>query len=124
IIAAVAAGVVFFAFPSSASRTETLTIERPAPTVLARLASTPAGAEIAEGITLTEITSADGDVVVGNVAYADGATGRITYTVTPEGEGARVLVKLEQDLGSNPLERVQGLTGGPVAPLIAAAAAS
>lgn len=124
IIVAVVAGIAFFALPSTASRTETLNIERPAPTVLARLASTPAGTQIAEGVTLAEVATVEGDTVTGNVTYADGATGRVIYTVTPDGEGSTVQVRLEQNLGANPLDRVQGLTGGPVAPLATAAAAS
>lgn len=114
----------YFVVPPVASRTETLTIERPVETVFARLSSTPVGATIAEGVTLAEITSAEDNVVVGNVTYADGATGRVTYTVSPEGEGARVQVKLDQNLGPNPLDRVQALTGGEVGPIAEAAAAA
>lgn len=111
----------YFLVPPVASRTQTLTIERPAETVFARLSSTPAGSTIAEGVTLTEITSAADNVVVGNVTFPEEHTGRVTYTVTPEGEGSRVQVKLEQDLGPNPLERVQAITGGEVGPLLEAA---
>lgn len=118
------AAAAYVLVPPVASRTQTLTIERPAETVFARLASTPAGATIAEGVTLTEITSAENNVVVGAVTYAEGATGRVTYTVSPQGEGSSVQVKLEQDLGPSPLERVQAITGGEVGPLLEAAATS
>ena len=114
----------YFLTPPVASRTETLTIERPAETVFARLSSTPAGATIAEGVTLAEITSAADNVVQGTVNYADGGAGRVTYTVAEEGEGSRVQLKLERNLGPNPLERVQALTGGEVGPIVEAAAAS
>jgi hypothetical protein len=124
VLVLVAAGAGYFLVPPVASRTETLTIERPAQTVFARLSSTPAGSTLAEGVTLAEITSAEDNVVVGNVTYASGATGRVTYTVTPQGEGSQVQVKLEQDLGPNPLARIDAITGGPVAPLAEAAAAS
>lgn len=124
VLVLVAAGAGYFLVPPVASRSETLNIERPAPTVFARLSSTPAGTAIAEGVTLAEITSAEDNVVTGNVTYADGATGRVTYTVTPQGEGSNVQVKLEQDLGPNPLDRIQALTGGPVGPLLEAAAAN
>jgi len=124
VVLLVAVGAGYFLLPNSASRTETLAIERPAPTVFARLASTPAGTTIAEGVTLTEVTSAADNVVVANVAYADGATGRVTYTVAPEGEGSSVRMKLEQDLGSNPIARFTAIGGGPVTPVIEAAAAS
>jgi hypothetical protein len=124
VIAAVLAGAAFFLLPSSASRSETLTIERPAPTVLARLASTPVGTQIAEGVTLAEAATVEGDTITGPVTFADGGTGRVVYEVTPEGEGAQVVVRIEQDLGSNPIDRLQGLTGGAVAPLVEAAATS
>jgi hypothetical protein len=114
----------YFLGPQTASRSQTLTIERPAQTVLARLASTPVGAAVTEGVTIAEAASVEGDTVSAPVAFADGGTGRVTYTVTPEGEGSRVQVKLEQDLGANPLDRIQVITGGKVGPLIATAASS
>src|SRR5688572_28017019 len=106
LVLAVGGGGYFFG-PTTASRTETLTIERPAPTVLARLASTPIGSVVTEGVTIAEAASVDGDTVTAPVSFADGATGRVSYTVTPEGEGSRVQVKLEQDLGANPMDRIQ-----------------
>ena len=124
VVLVVALGAAYFLSPNTASRSSTFTVERPVPTVFARLASTPAGTAIAEGVTLAEITSAEGNVVVGNVTYAAGGTGRVTYTVSPEGAGSEVLVKLEQDLGANPLNRIQAFTGGEVGPLVAAAATS
>jgi hypothetical protein len=124
VLVAALAGAGYFLGPKSASRSETLNIPRPAPTVLARLASTPAGATVAEGVTLAEAASVDGNTVTAPVTFADGATGRVTYTVSPEGEGSVVQVKLEQDLGANPIDRLQVITGGDVAPLIAAAASA
>jgi hypothetical protein len=124
VIVVVAAGAGYFLLPNAASRTETITVERPAPAVFARLASTPAGAALGQGVTLTEITSAENNTVVGNVAYADGATGRVTYTVAPDGEGSSVQVRLEQDLGANPVARFTAIGGGPVSPLIEGAAAA
>jgi hypothetical protein len=124
VLAVVVVGGAFFFLPHTASRTETFTVERPAETVFARLASTPAGTQLAEGVTQTEIVSADDNVVVANVAYADGATGTVTYTVTPEGDGSRVAVKLDQELGSDLLQRASAVTGGPVAPLAEAAAST
>jgi hypothetical protein len=124
VLVLVAAGAGYFLVPPVASRSQTLTIERPAQTVFARLASTPAGTQLAEGVTLAEITSAENNVVTGNVTYADGATGAVTYTVTPEGQGSKVQVKLDQNLGPNPLDRIQAITGGPVGPLLEAAATS
>lgn len=113
----------YFLGPKTASRSQTLEIERPADTVLARLASTPVGQPVVEGVTITEAPTLVGeDTVTAPVAFADGSTGRVTYRVTPDGEGSNVNVKLEQDLGSNPLDRIQVITGGDVGPLIATAA--
>lgn len=114
----------YFLTPGTASRSNSITVERPAASVLARLASTPAGTEIADGVTVTQIASADDHVVVGDVTYADGATGKVTFTVSPNGEATNVQVKLEQNLGPNPLNRYQAFTGGPVGPLLEAASTS
>lgn len=118
------AGAGYFLVPPVASRSQTVEIERPAPTVLARLASTPQGTVITEGVTVAGPATAEGDTVTAPVTFADGAEGRVVYTVTPAGEGSRVQVQLEQNLGSNPLDRFQIITGGDVAPLIEATAAS
>jgi len=122
VLVLVAAGAGYFLGPQTASRTQTLEVARPAPTVLARLASTPVGSTVVEGVTIAEAASVEGDTVTAPVAFADGATGRVVYTVTPNGEGSNVQVKLEQDLGANPLDRIQAFTGGDVAPLMATAA--
>lgn len=124
VLVLIVAGAAYFLVPPVAARSQTVEIERPAQTVLARLASTPSGTVITEGVTVSGEAEADGDTVALPVSYADGAEGRIVYTVTPAGEGSRVQVKLEQRLGSNPMERFAVLTGGPVAPLISAAASS
>jgi hypothetical protein len=118
VVLAVAAGITFFVLPGTSSRTETITVERPAASVFARLASTPAGTPIAEGVTLTEITSAENNRVVGNVAYGEGETGRVTYVVTPEAEGSSVEIRLEQNVGLNPLDRFQAMSGARVEPFL------
>ena len=123
VILVVALGAMFFLLPNTASRTETLTIERPAQTVFARLASTPVGSVITEGVTVSEPATTDGDTITAPVTFADGATGRVIYTVTEQGEGSQVRVRLEQDIGANPMARFGAIGGGPVSPLIEAAAA-
>ena len=115
---------LYFLGPKTASRSQTLEIERPAATVLARLSSTPVGAAVVEGVTISEAPTTEGDTVTAPVTFADGATGRVTYTVTADGEGSNVNVKLEQNLGANPLSRIDAFTGGDVAPLIATAASA
>lgn len=125
VILVIAFGAGFFLLPNSATKTQTLNVERPAESVFVRLANTPAGTQIADGVTVTEVVSAADNVVTANVAYADGATGRVVYSVSPNGEAAsQVRVRLEQDLGGNPLARFGAIGGGPVAPLIEAAAAN
>ncbi|HRO04039.1 MAG TPA: hypothetical protein PLS69_10600, partial [Terricaulis sp.] len=124
VILVIAVGAGFFLLPNTASKTESISVSSPAPTVLARLASTPAGTQLAEGVTLTEVTSTEGDTVVGTVAYADQGVGRVTYTVTPEGEGSNVRMRLEKDLGSNPVARFTAIGGGPVTPVMEAAVAT
>ena len=113
---------LYFLGPKSASRSQTLEIERPAATVMARLASTPVGSPVAEGVTIAEAASVEGDTVTAPVAFADGGTGRVSYRVTSAGEGSRVQVKLEEDLGPSPMARFAAFTGGDVGPLIAGAA--
>jgi len=122
VVVLVLVGAGYFLGPKTASRSQTLEVARPAPTVLARLSSTPIGSTVVEGVTVAEAATVSGDTVTAPVTFADGATGRVVYRVTPNGEGSRVQVKLEQDLGANPLDRFQVLTGGDVAPLMASAA--
>lgn len=124
VLVLVVAGAGYFFVPPVASRSQTVDVARPAATVLARLASTPANTVITEGVTVSGSATAEGDTVTAPVTYADGAEGRIVYTVTPNGDGSRVQVRLEQNLGSNPMDRIGIITGGDVAPLIAAAATS
>ncbi|MBL8550683.1 MAG: hypothetical protein JNJ73_11930 [Hyphomonadaceae bacterium] len=126
IVAIIVVGGVagYFVLPAKASRAESFTVARPPASVFARIASTPPGTVIAEGVTQTAITSAENNVVVAEVAYADGSTGVATYTVAPDGEGSRVELKLEQNLGANPMDKLGALTGGEVGPLVTAAAAA
>jgi hypothetical protein len=112
----------YFVLPAKASRAESFTVPRPPDSVFARIASTPPGAAIAAGVTQTAITSAENNVVVAEVAFADGSTGTATYTIRPDGDGSRVELKIEQPLGANPLDRLQAITGGEVGPLVEAAA--
>ena len=61
-------------------------------------------------MTISETPTLEGDTVTAPVAFAAGGTGRVTYTVTPDGEGSNVNVKLEQDLGANPMNRFAAIT--------------
>lgn len=124
VIILVAVGGFYFFGPKTASRSQTLEIPRPAAVVLARLASTPVGSTVVPGVTVSEAATTTGDTVTAPVAFANGATGQVTYRVTQQGEGSSVNVKLEQNLGANPLDRIDALTGGDVSPLIATAASA
>ena len=115
---------LYFLGPKTASRSQTLEIERPAATVLARLSSTPVGATVAEGVTISDLPTTEGDTVTAPVTFSGGGTGRVSYQVTADGEGSNVNFKLEEDLGANPLNRFAAITGGDVAPLIAGAASA
>ncbi len=121
----IGAGAGYFLLPSKASKADTFTVERPANVVFGYLANTPPGAEIASGITQKAVTSAENNKVVAQIAFADGTEGLATYVVTPAGDNkSTVAVTLERPVGPNPIERVQALTGGEVAPLVEAAATS
>ncbi|MGE0739785.1 MAG: hypothetical protein AB7O98_00460 [Hyphomonadaceae bacterium] len=124
IVVLIAVGAAYFLVGSKARGGGEFTVDRAPQTVVTWLASAPAGAPVAEGVTVTEVVSHDDNVVVANVAFADGATGQVTYTVTPdpaEPNRAHVALQLERDLGFNPLNRVQAVTGGD-APQLATAA--
>lgn len=124
VVVLVALGAAYFLVPPVASRSQTVQVEAPSSTVLARLASTPVGGVVVEGVTVAEAASVEDDTVTLPVTFADGATGRVVYTVTPDGEGSSVQVKLEQDLGASPLDRIAVVTGGDIAPLIEPAVAA
>ena len=111
-----------YALTGTASKTHSFAVEAPANSVFTRLSSTPDNTQLAEGVTLTHVTSAANNVVVGDVSYANGATGRVTYTVRPDGDGSNVDLKLEQNMGPNPMDRIGAITGGPVADVAQAAA--
>lgn len=122
-VVAIVLGVSIFALPSRAAKTETVEIARPAASVIARLSTMPAGTPVSDGVTQT-VTGTEDNVVRADLTFPDGQTGRATYTVTPAGEGSQVEVKIESPLGLNPIERVQGLSGAPAEPYLAAAVAA
>jgi len=104
--------------PQSAAKSQTIEVDKSAPSVVARLASAPVNAPIGEGglVTQTAIHPAANNVVTADVKFSDGGLGHATYTVTPAGEGSKVDVKLERTLAYlNPIERFQGGGGEPVA---------
>jgi hypothetical protein len=122
VVIVAAAGGGYYMLPPTASATKTFTVARPAETVFVYLASTPPGAPIAKGVTQTEVASAAKNIVVANVAFAGGTTGTATYTISPQGDGTEVALKIDQPLGPNPVGRIRALVDGKVKPLVEAAA--
>jgi hypothetical protein len=121
VLAAVAAGG-YFVLPPRASVTKTFTVARPAQTVFTFLASAPAGARIAKGVTQLAITSAANNVVAADIAFEDGTKGTASYTISPHGEDTQVVLKMDHPLSASPIERIQALTGGNVKALVERAA--
>jgi len=111
-IVAVAIGASFFVLPRQATATQTVTLALPAANVAAWLASTPAGAPVGEGVTLTvNAETASASALEGALAYAPGQTANVRFAIRPEGDGAAVDMTVEQPLGLNPLARLQGMRG-------------
>ena len=115
VVLAVAYGGSLLALPSTASKTQGFDVTHSPASVFTHLASAPANTPIGQGIVQTSVQSAANNVVVAGVKYPDGVGGKVTYTVRPTADGAHVDVKLERDLGFNPLDRIQGMNGAPVA---------
>ena len=112
VVLIIGAAVLYFTIGARAVGQATFTAEQPAATLLARLASTPEGTPIAPGITLNRIVSAQDNIVVGEVTFADGRAGRITYTLTPRDDRTSVAINLERETGQSPLKRMQAISGG------------
>ena len=111
----------YFLVPAKASKSASFSVDRPAQAVFGYLSNAPAGAQLATGVTQTKIVSAADNKVVSDVKFADGTTGQAIFVVTPKGDKSEVQMTLEQALGPNPLERVDAITGGKIAPLFATA---
>jgi hypothetical protein len=120
LLAVVVAGAGFFLLPKVATKLDTVSVEKPAATVYALLASTPtAGESIGEGATQTLKSATPPDTVVFDVAYADGSKGTATYKVTADGDKkAKVDVTIQKPLGEDISARISALTGAPVQPIM------
>lgn len=118
IVASTISGIVAIAtvamslLPTEVHSSATASVDRPIATVFARFASTPVGSTVGEGVTLTNIVSAENNAVVADVAFADGGTGRLEYLFEPEGEGTRVRVELAHNTGPNLGARFSALFAG------------
>jgi hypothetical protein len=119
-IVVIAAG--FFLLPKAATQSQTVSIAKPAASVYALLASTPAGEKIGEGITQSVRQATPPDTVVFDVDYGNGVKGEATYKVVSKGDkSSDVVVKVVKPVGDAPMDRIGALTGGPAAPVLVAA---
>jgi effector-binding domain-containing protein len=126
LLAIVVVGAGFFLLPKMATKSETIAIQKPAATVFALLANTPAAGEKfgvgPEAVTETLKTATPPDTVVFDVTYADGGKGSATYKVAADGEkSSKVSVTISKPLGDSPSDRIGALTGTPAEPFLAAA---
>lgn len=122
VLAIIVIGAGFFLLPKNASQSQTVTIEKPAASVYALLASTPPGETIGEGVTQTLRTATPPDTVVFDVDYGGGVKGEATYKVVSKGEKASdVVVKVVKPVGDAPMDRIGALTGAPAAPILVSA---
>ena len=122
VVLAVAYGVSLLALPATAAKSQAFDVPMSPPSVVGRFSTMPANTQLGEGITATHVASSANNTVVADIAYADGGKGKATFAVTPgaQGQGSHVEVKIERDLGFNPLDRFNGRDGAPVAPAAAA----
>ena len=104
-----------FAIPTAA-KSQGFDTPLSVPSVYGRFSTLPPNTTLGAGVTVTRVTSASNNVVTADLAYADGGKGKATFTVTPHADGSHVDVKIERDLGLNPIDHVQGMNGAPVAP--------
>lgn len=121
VVGAVAAS--FFVLPSKASKEQTVNIDRPVSSVYALLASAPENHALADGVTQTVTAVEPLKSVTTSVSYDGGKSGTVIYKMAPGTAGSTVTIAVTQDLGINPLARLQGMSGEQLAPLVASAAA-
>jgi effector-binding domain-containing protein len=121
----VGGGAAFFLLPKAATKSETVAIPKPAATVYALLANTPAsGATIGDGVTAKLKAVTPPDTVVFDVLYKDGTQGEATYKVVADGDkGSKVTLTLKKPVSDAPAERISALTGAPAEPFLTAATA-
>ncbi len=119
----VAGGAAFFLLPKTATKTDTVSIPKPAATVYALLANTPAAGEtIGDGVTAKLKSVTPPDTVVFDVLYKDGTQGEATYKVVADGDkGSKVTLTLKKPVSDSPGDRISALTGAPAAPFLASA---
>jgi effector-binding domain-containing protein len=111
----------FFLLPPEAKKEAEFTIDRPASAVYANLASAPANYALAEGVTQTVTSSQAPGTVEADVVFANNKKARVVYNITGQGASSVIKAQLKHALGMNPLDRLQGMSGAHLAPVLAAA---
>lgn len=109
----------FFLLPNEAKVEKAFTIDRPASSVYALLASAPGAYALADGVTQTVTGSQAPGTVEAEVLFG-GKKGTVKYEVTGTGASSSVTARFTQTLGPNPLARFQGMSGAQLEPVIAA----
>jgi hypothetical protein len=122
VLVVVAFGAAFFLLPKAATQSQTVSIDKPASSVYALLASTPPGEKVGEGVTQSVRTATPPDTVVFDVDYGGGVKGEATYKVVAKGEKASdVTVKVVKPVGDDLMARFGALSGAPAAPVLVSA---
>jgi hypothetical protein len=119
VVIVAALGVSLLVLPSTAAKSQSFDVAMAAPSVIARLSTSPPNTALGAGVTQSGPATLAGNVITAPLAFADGGKGKATYTVTAKGAGAHVDARIERDLGFNPITRVSGMNGAPVAPAAA-----
>jgi effector-binding domain-containing protein len=117
------AGVVFaggfFLLPGEVSKDKAFTIDRPAASVYASLASAPGAYDLGNGITTTVTRSEAPGTVEAEVLFG-GKKSVVKYDIKGQGASTTVTARLVQSMGANPLSRFQGMSGAQLDPVIGA----
>ena len=121
-LAGAGVGGSYVVLPGKVTKEQTITIDRPVATVYALLASTPGEAVVAEGLTQT-VTWLDLRKQVKASIIFGGKAGNVDYDLTQSGATTTVKITVSQDLGFNPVERGQGMSGAQLVPVVGAIAA-
>ncbi len=120
-LAGAGVGGSYVVLPGKVQKEQTITIDRPVATVFALLASAPAEVAVADGLTQT-VTALDLRKTVEASIVFGGKTGKVQYALTPSAAATTVKITVTQDLGFNPVERGQGMSGAQLEPVVGAIA--
>lgn len=120
-LAGAGVGGSYVVLPGKVQKEQTITIDRPLATVFALLASAPEQVTVADGLTQT-VTALDLRKTVEASIDFGGKHGKVSYALTPAAAATTVKITVTQDLGFNPVERGQGMSGAQLEPVVAAIA--